>query len=236
MHIDLRKKLFGHFWMFLSGRHMVFGRSVHLSSSLPAFVIFTLTISCESTSQHTYFISSQEKIKVRDEGSITTIQKILNSFCGNLSPTWSKNFTNTIFFLLYLSGLDGTYSIWVQHLPISRTAKPLGWGLRWEGSKLDNGREDPEDLLYVIELEPNDSVDEEFEFEFWLPTKEDCVAVIFLDHGLEGGWISSCVWVVAWIGIDEKGSFSLRRISSFLTIWSARNGYPDFFKTSRNLR
>lgn len=132
--------------------------------------------------------------------------------------------------------MDSTYSICAQHLPISPTAKPLGWGLRREGSDLDMGRENPEGPLYVIELEPNDSVDEEFEFEFWLPTKEVWVAVIFLDHGLEAGWISSCVWLVAWIGIDEKGSFSLRRISSFLTIWSARNEYPDFFKTSRNLR
>lgn len=236
MHIDLRKKLFGHFWMFLSGKHMVFGRSVHLSSSPPAFVIFTLTISCESTSQHTYFISSQEKIKVQrwrlNHYHSKNLKFLLWKFVTNLVKEFHKHHL----FLLYLSGLDGTYSIWAQHLPISRTAKPLGWGLRREGSKLDNGREDPEDLLYVIELEPNDSVDEEFEFEFWLPTKEDCVAVIFLDHGLEAGWISSCVWLVAWIGIDEKGSFSLRRISSFLTIWSARNGYPDFFKTSRNLR
>lgn len=130
MHINLRKKLFGHLWMFLSGRHMVFGRSVHLSSSLPAFVIFTLTISCESTSQHTYFISSQEKIKVRDEGSITTIQKILNSFCGNLSPTWSKNFTNTIFF--YYIYLDWMVLILFEPNTYPFHEQPNLWAEGWD--------------------------------------------------------------------------------------------------------
>lgn len=153
-----------------------------------------------------------------------------NQLCQRVSQT-------QIFIIIHLLHWIWWYLFYLHpNLPISPTAKPLGWGLRREGSELDNGREDVEGPLYIIELEPNDSIDEEFEFEFWLPTKEDCVAVIFLDHGLEAGWISSRVWLVAWIGIDEKGSFSLRRISSFLTIWSARNGYPDFFKTSRNLR
>lgn len=120
--------------MFLSGRHMVFGRSVHLSSSLPAFVIFTLTISCESTSQHTYFISSQEKIKVRDEGSITTIQKILKfllwKFVSNLVKEFHKHhlfFIISIWIGWYLFYLSPT----LTHFTNSQTS-----GLRVETRRL----------------------------------------------------------------------------------------------------
>lgn len=112
----------------------------------------------------------------------------------------------------------------------------MGWGLRREGFDLDMGREDVEGSLYVIELELNDFVDEEFEFEFWFLIKEDCVVVIFFDYGFEVGWIFFRVWLVVWIGIEEKGFFFFRRIFLFLIIWLVRNGYFDFFKILRNLR
>lgn len=114
--------------------------------------------------------------------------------------------------------------------------KPFRWGMREYGLDLEIGIEDPEEPLYIIELDPKDSKDEESKFEFWLPTKEDWVAMLVLDHGIGVGWISSCVWLDAWNCSDKKGSFSLRRISSFSTIKSAWNSYPVFLKTSRNFR
>lgn len=106
--------------------------------------------------------------------------------------------------------------------------KPFRWGMREYFPDLEIGIEDPEEPLYIIELDPKDSKDEESKFEFW-------VAMLVPDHGIGVGWISSCVWLDAWICSDKKGSFSLRRISSFSTTRSAKNSYPVFLKTSRNV-
>lgn len=46
---------------------------------------------------------AKREIMVRDEVSITAIHKNLNSFSGTLSSTWSKNFKNTSFFIIYLN-------------------------------------------------------------------------------------------------------------------------------------